>query len=45
MSSNAVMKETPETVVAVLPKPGSVVPPERKSWGVRCRKSKSGLRR
>ena len=23
MSSNAVMKETPETVVAVLPKPGS----------------------
>ena len=25
MSSNAVMKETPETVVAVLPKPGSVV--------------------
>lgn len=33
MSSNAVMKETPETVVAVLPKPGSVVSPREEELG------------
>lgn len=33
MSSNAVMKETLETVVAVLPKPGSVVSPREEELG------------